>query len=71
MKVRSLVGRITVTLATSLMATPYAVAQNAGTINLAHPASLQGKQLDAGEYKVAWETHSPGQMGGPRHQIPD
>jgi len=59
MKVRSFVGRIAVTLATSLMATQFAVAQNAGTVKLAYSASLVGKQLAAGEYKVAWETHSP------------
>jgi len=59
MKVGNFVGRIAVTLATSFMATQSAVAQNAGTVKLAYSASLVGKQVAAGEYKVAWETHSP------------
>ncbi len=59
MKVGSFVGRITVTLAILLMATLSAVAQNTGTLNLGYSASLKGKQLAAGEYKVVWETHSP------------
>ena len=59
MKVGNFVGRLAVTLATSFMATQYAVAQNAGTVKLAYSASLVGKQVAAGEYKVAWETHSP------------
>jgi hypothetical protein len=59
MKVRSWVGRITVTLAVSLIATLSAVAQNTGTVKLTLSASLHGTQLAAGEYKVAWETHSP------------
>ena len=59
MKVGSWVGRITVTLAISLMATLSALARNTAWVKLNYPAALQGKQLAAGEYKVAWETHSP------------
>ena len=59
MRVRSWLGKMMVTLAASLMATPSAFAQNAGTIKLNQTASLQGKQLAAGEYKVTWVTHSP------------
>ena len=58
MKVGSFAGRIRVTLAILFMATLSAVAQNTGTLKLAYSASLSGKQLPAGEYKVAWETHS-------------
>ena len=59
MRVGSFVGRITVTLAILLMAALSAVAQNARTLKLPYSASVNGKQLAAGEYKVTWETHSP------------
>jgi len=59
MKVGSFAGRITLTLAILLMATLSAVAQNARTLKLPYSASVNGKQLAAGEYKVTWETHSP------------
>ena len=59
MKVRSFVARITLTLAIVLMAALSAVAQNARTLKLPYSASVNGKQLAAGEYKVTWQTHSP------------
>lgn len=59
MKLGSWAGRITMTLAILLMASLSAVAQNSGTLNLAYSASLKGRQVAAGQYKVAWETHSP------------
>jgi len=59
MKVGSLAGRITVTLAILLMAALSAVAQNARTLKVPYSASVNGKQLAAGEYKVTWQTHSP------------
>jgi hypothetical protein len=60
MTVGSWVGRITVALAISLMATLAAVARNTAWVKLTHSAALQGKQLAPGEYQVAWKTHSPG-----------
>jgi hypothetical protein len=59
MKFGSFVGRITMTVAILLTASLSAVAQNTGTLKLAYSASLSGKQLTAGQYKVTWETHSP------------
>ena len=59
MKTGSFVGKIMVTLAIPLMATMPALAANARTLKLAYSASLNGKQLAAGEYQVTWETHSP------------
>ena len=59
MKVGSLAGRITVTLAILLMAALSAIAQNARTLKVPYSASVNGKQLAAGEYKVTWQTHSP------------
>ena len=59
MKLGRSVGRLTVTLAVFLMAALPAVAENARTLKLPYSASLNGKQLVAGEYKVTWETHSP------------
>ena len=59
MKVGSFVGRITLAVAILLMAALSAVAQNARTLKVPYSASVNGKQLAAGEYKVTWETHSP------------
>jgi uncharacterized protein YfaP (DUF2135 family) len=59
MKLGRSVGRLTVTLAILLMAALSAVAQNARTLKVPYSASLKGKQLAAGEYKVTWQTHSP------------
>ena len=59
MKVGSFVGRITLAVAILLMAALSAVAQKARTVRLPYSASVNGKQLAAGEYKVTWETHSP------------
>ena len=59
MKVGSFVGRITLAAAILLMAALSAVAQNARTLKVPYSASVNGKQLAAGEYKVTWETHSP------------
>jgi uncharacterized protein YfaP (DUF2135 family) len=59
MKLGMSVGRLTVTLAILLMAALSAVAQNARTLKVPYSASLKGKQLAAGEYKVTWQTHSP------------
>ena len=59
MRAGSFVGRIAVTVAILLMATLSAVARNARTLKVAYSASLSGKELAAGEYNVAWETHSP------------
>jgi hypothetical protein len=54
MKVGSFAGSIAILF----MATLSAVAQNTGTVKLFYSASLSGKQVAAGEYKVVWETHS-------------
>ena len=59
MKVGRFAGTITLTLAILLMAALSAVAQNARTLKLPYSASVNGKQLAAGEYKVTWGTHSP------------
>jgi hypothetical protein len=59
MQVGRFVGRITLTLAIVLMAALSAVAQNARTLRVPYSASVNGKQLAAGEYKVTWQTHSP------------
>jgi hypothetical protein len=59
MKLGMSVGRLTVTLGILLMAALSAVAQNARTLKVPYSASLKGKQLAAGEYKVTWQTHSP------------
>jgi hypothetical protein len=59
MKVGRFVGRITLTLAIVLMAALSAAAQNARTLRVPYSASVNGKQLAAGEYKVTWQTHSP------------
>ena len=59
MKVGSFVGRITLAAAILLMAALSAVAQNARTLKVPYSASVNGKQLAAGEYTVTWETHSP------------
>ena len=59
MKVGSFAGRITLAVAILLMAALSAVAQNARTLKVPYSASVNGKQLAAGEYKVTWETHSP------------
>ena len=59
MKVGSFVGRITLAVAILLMAALSAVAQNARTLKVPYSASVNGKQLAAGEYKVTWQTHSP------------
>ena len=34
-------------------------AKGSGTINLRHAASLDGTQLEAGQYELSWEEHSP------------
>ena len=59
MKFGRLVGRLTATLAILLMAALSAVAQNARTLKVPYSASVNGKQLAAGEYRVTWETQSP------------
>ena len=59
MKVGSFVGRITLAAAILLMAALSAVAQNSRTLKVPYSASVNGKQLAAGEYKVTWQTHSP------------
>lgn len=59
MKDRSFVGKVTVTLAMLLMATPSVFARNVRSLRVAYAASLNGKQIPSGEYKVSWETHSP------------
>jgi uncharacterized protein YfaP (DUF2135 family) len=59
MKLGTSVRRLTVMLAILLLAALSAVAQNARTLKVPYSASLNGKQLAAGEYKVTWETHSP------------
>jgi hypothetical protein len=59
MKLGMSVGRLTVTLGILLMAALSAVAENARTLKVPYSASLKGKQLAAGEYKVTWQTHSP------------
>jgi len=59
MKLGSSVRRLTVTLAILLMAALSAVAQNTRTLKVPYAASLNGKQLAAGEYTVTWATHSP------------
>jgi hypothetical protein len=59
MKLGRSVVRLTVTLAILLMAALSAVAQNTRTLKVPYSASLNGKQLAAGEYKVTWQTHSP------------
>ena len=59
MKLGTCVGKLTITLAILLMVALSAVAENARTLKVPYAASLKGKQLAAGEYKVTWETHSP------------
>ena len=59
MKLGTCVGKLTITLAILLMVALSAVAENARTLKVPYAASLNGKQLAAGEYKVTWETHSP------------
>ena len=58
MKVGNFAGSIRVTLAILFMAAQSAVAQNTGTLKQFYSASLNGKQVAAGKYKVVWETHS-------------
>ncbi len=53
-------GRFTPLLAIFLVASASALAKNSRSFNLTYSASLNGTQLAAGEYRVTWESHSPG-----------
>lgn len=41
------------------LASSSALAKNARSLSLAYPVVVGGSQIAAGDYKVAWEQHSP------------
>ena len=59
MKVQTLVGKLTLAAAIVLMTSWGALANDFRTLKLSYPASLKGKAIPAGEYKISWQTHSP------------
>ena len=61
---RKLFGTLVLALAILSLANVAAFADGSRHVQLNNPASLSGTQLDAGKYKVSWETRSP-EVAGP------
>lgn len=58
MKRHGYLRHLTCAMGVLLITSVSAFAKNSRTVRIPHSASIGGKQIPAGEYKVSWESHS-------------